>query len=74
MHCRGVEYKISISMVEIYNEQCRDLLPLNDTSTTSLEIRSGQNGMCLPGVHHIPVTGVEQVFSLTAVVAQSRMH
>lgn len=54
-----ITYDIYVQMVEIYNEQVRDLLA-EDSSTTKLEIRSctSENGLSLPDatVHSVKST------------------
>ncbi|XP_019187557.1 PREDICTED: kinesin-like protein KIN-14L isoform X2 [Ipomoea nil] len=60
-----MNYNISVQMVEIYNEQIRDLLA-EDLSTTKLEIRScvSDTGLVLPDATLLPVTSSEDVLSL----------
>ncbi|XP_038720144.1 kinesin-like protein KIN-14L isoform X1 [Tripterygium wilfordii] len=55
----NISYDIQVQMVEIYNEQVRDLLA-EDSSTTKLEIRSctSDNGLSLPDatIHSVKST------------------
>ncbi|XP_042373106.1 kinesin-like protein KIN-14Q [Zingiber officinale] len=56
-------YEISVQMIEIYNEQVRDLL--NDGPHKKLDIRnSSQNGMAVPDANLVPVTSTEEVIEL----------
>ncbi|CAI0439652.1 unnamed protein product [Linum tenue] len=60
-----INYVIRVQMVEIYNEQIRDLLA-EDSSTTKLEIRScaGDDGLTLPDAIMLPVTSPSDVLRL----------
>ncbi|XP_074588058.1 kinesin-like protein KIN-14P, partial [Curcuma longa] len=56
-------YEISVQMIEIYNEQVRDLL--NDGPQKKLDIRnSSQTGMAVPDANVVPVTSTEEVIEL----------
>ncbi|XP_033133656.1 kinesin-like protein KIN-14H isoform X1 [Brassica rapa] len=57
-------YKISVQMLEIYNEQVRDLLATNG-QTSRLEIRnSSQDGINVPDATLVPVSTTSDVISL----------
>ena len=57
------EYSVSIQMLEIYNEQLRDLLDENQGK--KLEIRSGEkSGVNVPGLVVQKVSSVEEVLDL----------
>ncbi|XP_013750877.1 kinesin-like protein KIN-14H [Brassica napus] len=57
-------YKISVQMLEIYNEQVRDLLATNG-QTSRLEIRnSSQDGINVPEATLVPVSTTSDVISL----------
>ncbi|XP_041024476.1 kinesin-like protein KIN-14L isoform X2 [Juglans microcarpa x Juglans regia] len=60
-----INYDIHVQMVEIYNEQVRDLLA-EDSSTTKLEIRSctSDNGFCLPNATMRTVKSTTEVLNL----------
>ncbi|XP_022873467.1 kinesin-like protein KIN-14L isoform X2 [Olea europaea var. sylvestris] len=60
-----VEYRIQVQMVEIYNEQVRDLLA-EDLSDTKLEIRScaSDDGLVLPNATMCPVKSTTDVINL----------
>ncbi|XP_044356310.1 kinesin-like protein KIN-14A isoform X2 [Triticum aestivum] len=59
-----VKYDIRVQMVEIYNEQVRDLLS-EDTSSTKLDIRSSSNGLFnLPDAKMCPVQSPSDVMTL----------
>ncbi|KAH9612528.1 hypothetical protein KSS87_012394 [Heliosperma pusillum] len=57
-------YEVSVQMMEIYNEQVRDLLA-TDGSNKRLEIRnSTQNGINVPDAHILPVSTTSDVIKL----------
>ncbi|KAJ0235945.1 Kinesin-like protein KIN-14H [Hirschfeldia incana] len=57
-------YKISVQMLEIYNEQVRDLLATNG-QTSRLEIRnSSQDGINVPDATLVPVSTTSDVIHL----------
>ncbi|XP_052153403.1 kinesin-like protein KIN-14A isoform X2 [Oryza glaberrima] len=59
-----VKYDIHVQMVEIYNEQVRDLLN-EDTSSTKLDIRTSSNGLLnLPDAKKCPVQSPSDVINL----------
>lgn len=59
---RPFEYNIRVSMLEIYNEQVRDLL---DPSNTHLEIRHTQDGhVHVPGLAQQTVSSIDDVMSV----------
>ncbi|KAM5561087.1 kinesin-like protein KIN-14I [Rosa sericea] len=59
-----ISYEISVQMLEIYNEQVRDLLAV-DGSNQRLEIRnSSQNGINVPEANLVPVSSTSDVIYL----------
>ncbi|XP_015583423.2 kinesin-like protein KIN-14L isoform X2 [Ricinus communis] len=60
-----INYDLQVQMVEIYNEQVRDLLA-EDSAATKLEIRScsGDNGFSLPDAKMHPVNSTADVLNL----------
>ncbi|XP_039023045.1 kinesin-like protein KIN-14L isoform X1 [Hibiscus syriacus] len=60
-----ISYEIKVQMVEIYNEQIRDLLS-EDSSSTKLEIRSctNDNGLSLPDATLLTVKSTSDVLNL----------
>uniref|UniRef100_A0A7N0U7X8 Uncharacterized protein n=1 Tax=Kalanchoe fedtschenkoi TaxID=63787 RepID=A0A7N0U7X8_KALFE len=57
-------YEVSVQMIEIYNEQVRDLL-VTDGGNKRLEIRnSSQKGLNVPNANVIPVTSTQDVINL----------
>ncbi|XP_039048042.1 kinesin-like protein KIN-14I isoform X2 [Hibiscus syriacus] len=57
-------YDVAVQMIEIYNEQVRDLL-VTDGSNKRLEIRnSSQNGLNVPGANLMPVSSTSDVIDL----------
>ncbi|KAL7689156.1 putative kinesin-like protein [Plasmopara halstedii] len=60
---RMKEYQdeITVSIMEIYNEQIRDLLAQNAAST-NLQVRQGSMGNFVPGLTIVPVQTLEEVF------------
>ncbi|XP_020273059.1 kinesin-like protein KIN-14A isoform X1 [Asparagus officinalis] len=67
------KYEIQVQMVEIYNEQVRDLL-CEDTSSTKLEIRnySGNGGVSLPDAAMHRVQTTNDVLDLMKLGEQNR--
>jgi kinesin family protein C2/C3 len=53
---------ITVSILEVYNEEIRDLL--NDKNDDKLEVKMGEFGNYVPGLTHITVTSMETVLSL----------
>ncbi|TKY61548.1 Kinesin-4 protein [Spatholobus suberectus] len=59
-----ISYEISVQMLEIYNEQVRDLLA-TDGSSKRLEIRnSSHNGINVPDANLVPVSCTSDVINL----------
>ncbi|KAL5075454.1 hypothetical protein RYX36_014438 [Vicia faba] len=59
-----IHYDISVQMLEIYNEQVRDLLMI-DASNKRLEIRnSSHNGINVPDANLVPVSSTADVLNL----------
>jgi len=56
---------ISVSILEVYNEDIRDLLN-EGKGDDKLEVKMGEYGNYVPGLTHISVTSMEQVLSLIA--------
>lgn len=54
---------ITVSVMEIYNEQIRDLL-IQDGSSTNLQVRQGPNGNFVPGLTQVPVQTLDEVLDL----------
>ncbi|KAF0889284.1 hypothetical protein E2562_022835 [Oryza meyeriana var. granulata] len=58
-----IDYEISVQMIEIYNEQVRDLL--QDGGNRRLEIRNtSQKGLAVPDASIVPVTSTSDVVEL----------
>ncbi|XP_052138688.1 kinesin-like protein KIN-14Q isoform X2 [Oryza glaberrima] len=58
-----IDYEISVQMIEIYNEQVRDLL--QDGGNRRLEIRNTpQKGLAVPDASIVPVTSTADVVEL----------
>ncbi|KAG6617021.1 Kinesin-like protein [Phytophthora cinnamomi] len=62
---RMKEYQdeITVSVMEIYNEQIRDLLA-QDAANTNLQVRQGPTGNFVPGLTVVPVQTLDEVFEL----------
>lgn len=57
-------YDVAVQMIEIYNEQVRDLL-ITDGSNKRLEIRnSSQTGLSVPDANLVPVSSTSDVIDL----------
>ncbi|KAJ1265713.1 hypothetical protein BS78_08G097100 [Paspalum vaginatum] len=58
-----IDYDISVQMIEIYNEQVRDLL--QDSGNRRLEIKNtSQKGLAVPDASIVPVTSTSDVVEL----------
>lgn len=66
-------YEVAVQMIEIYNEQVRDLL-VSDGSNKRLEIRnnSQQNGLNVPDANLIPVASTSAVIELMNIGHKNR--
>lgn len=66
-------YKISVSVLEIYNEQIRDLLATG-TATKKLEIRQVPEGFHhVPGVVEAKIKSIEEVWNVLQAGTSARM-
>lgn len=61
--CKEYQDEITVSVMEIYNEQIRDLLA-QDAANTNLQVRQGPTGNFVPGLTVVPVQTLEEVFEL----------
>ncbi|XP_042008587.1 kinesin-like protein KIN-14F [Salvia splendens] len=68
-----VEYEVGVQMVEIYNEQVRDLL-VSDGSNRRLEIRNNSqlNGLNVPDASLVPVKCTQDVLDLMRIGQRNR--
>nr|AMS24249.1 kinesin 14-IIc protein [Marsilea vestita] len=68
-----VKYEVAVQMVEIYNEQVRDLL-MSDCPNKKLEIRnySQLNGLNLPDATMLPVSSTSDVLELIKIGQKNR--
>ncbi|KAG7592124.1 Kinesin motor domain [Arabidopsis thaliana x Arabidopsis arenosa] len=69
----NIAYEVGVQMVEIYNEQVRDLLS-GDSSQKKLGILSTtqQNGLAVPDASMYPVTSTSDVLELMSIGLQNR--
>lgn len=66
-------YEISVQMIEIYNEQVRDLL-VSDSTIKKVEIRnSSQNGINVPDATLVPVSSTADVINLMNLGLRNRV-
>ncbi|KAK8966763.1 Kinesin-4 [Platanthera guangdongensis] len=66
-------YDISVQMIEIYNEQVRDLL-IGDGANRRLDIRNvSQNGVNVPDANLFPVSSMEDVIELMNIGQMNRV-
>ncbi|GAB4845887.1 hypothetical protein Ancab_024891 [Ancistrocladus abbreviatus] len=67
------DYEIGVQMIEIYNEQVRDLL-VADGSTRRLDIRNNSqlNGLNVPDASLVPVTCTRDVLDLMRIGLKNR--
>ncbi|KAI4366209.1 hypothetical protein MLD38_022114 [Melastoma candidum] len=68
-----IKYDVAVQMIEIYNEQVRDLL-VTDGSTRRLDIRNNSqlNGLNVPDASLIPVTCTQDVLDLMRIGQKNR--
>ncbi|XP_015163638.1 kinesin KP1 isoform X1 [Solanum tuberosum] len=68
-----IEYEVGVQMIEIYNEQVRDLLVI-DGANKRLEIRNNSqlNGLNVPDASLIPVTCTQDVLDLMRIGQKNR--
>ncbi|KAJ8510852.1 hypothetical protein OPV22_001286 [Ensete ventricosum] len=65
-------YEIAVQMIEIYNEQVRDLLT-NDGPQKRLGIHNGsQKGLAVPNANLVPVTSTTEVIELMNIGQKNR--
>ena len=57
------DYEISVSLLEVYNEQLRDLLA-ERVGDKKLAIKQGEHGMYVPGLTMVPVNTCEEVLEI----------
>jgi len=60
--CPDLVYSIDVSVVEVYNEEVRDLL--NSNGATKVDVREGGSGIYIPGLTEMKVYSTQQVRSL----------
>ena len=68
LHGKGMfTYSVNVSMVEIYNEQLRDLLIEGPPSGANLEIRQAADGSVhIPGLNTVKVNSIDDVMKVFA--------
>ncbi|KAH7287851.1 hypothetical protein KP509_31G000200 [Ceratopteris richardii] len=68
-----IKYEVAVQMMEIYNEQVRDLL-CSDSVNRKLEIRnnSQQNGLNVPDASLLPVCSIQDVMELMNLGSKNR--
>ncbi|KAA8523524.1 hypothetical protein F0562_009947 [Nyssa sinensis] len=68
-----IQYEVGVQMIEIYNEQVRDLLVL-DGSNRRLDIRNNSqlNGLNVPDASWVPVKCTEDVLDLMKIGQRNR--
>ena len=57
------DYEISVSLLEVYNEQLRDLLA-ERVGDKKLAIKQGEHGMYVPGLTMVPVNTCDEVLEI----------
>ncbi|XP_048235621.1 kinesin-like protein KIN-14F isoform X2 [Ricinus communis] len=68
-----IKYEVGVQMIEIYNEQVRDLL-VSDGSNRRLDIRnnSQMNGLNVPDASWVPVSSTQDVLDLMRIGQRNR--
>ncbi|XP_068339409.1 kinesin-like protein KIN-14F [Pyrus communis] len=69
-----IRYEVAVQMIEIYNEQVRDLLVSDGSSRRTLDIRnkSQLNGLNVPDASLVPVTCTQDVLELMKIGQKNR--
>ncbi|MED6175290.1 Kinesin-like protein KIN-14F [Stylosanthes scabra] len=69
----AIKYEVYVQMIEIYNEQVRDLLVI-DASNRRLDIRNNSqlNGLNVPDAFIVPVTCTQDVLDLMRIGQKNR--
>ena len=62
---------ISVSFLEVYNEEIRDLM-VEPSAQEKLDIRQSENGNHVPGLTSVPVGNLQQVIDLMGVADKHR--
>ncbi|XP_031497647.1 kinesin-like protein KIN-14F [Nymphaea colorata] len=65
-------YDISVQMIEIYNEQVRDLLVCDNSKRLEIRNSSQQNGFNVPDANLVPVTSTSEVIELMNIGQKNR--
>ncbi|CAN6468314.1 unnamed protein product [Victoria cruziana] len=65
-------YDISVQMIEIYNEQVRDLLACDSSKKLEIRNSSQQNGFNVPDANLVPVTSTSDVIELMNIGQKNR--
>jgi kinesin family protein C2/C3 len=63
---------ITVSLLEVYNEEIRDLLSDGRGDDVKLEVKMGEHGNHVPGLTSVPVDGIQTVFNLLAMADRNR--
>ncbi|XP_065861606.1 kinesin-like protein KIN-14F [Euphorbia lathyris] len=69
----AINYEVGVQMIEIYNEQVRDLL-VSDGSSRRLDIRNNSqlNGLNVPDASWVPVSSTQDVLDLMRIGHRNR--
>jgi kinesin family member C2/C3 len=72
-HARKSEFRdvITVSLLEVYNEEIRDLLS-DGKSDEKLEVKLGPHGNHVPGLNSVPVDSIEAVLNLITMADRNR--
>eukprot|EP01038_Epipyxis_sp_PR26KG_P012420 gene12420-16657_t len=63
---------ISVSLLEVYNEEIHDLLVSDSSSNEKLEVKIGEYGNYVPGLTTIVVENIQRVFELLQFADRNR--
>lgn len=67
-----MNYEISINMVEIYNDEIRDLLVEDGTSKILDIVNGSKKGINLPDANRVPVSSTDEVINLINLCRKNR--
>ncbi|XP_044257174.1 kinesin-like protein KIF11 [Tribolium madens] len=68
----GVEYNVSVSYVEIYNEEIRDLLCSDGPCLRIYDDPDNRGATCIKGVSEVPVKDCNELFEMLMIGANDR--
>ena len=56
-------FEVNITLLEIYNEEIRDMLRAPSADAAKLQVKEGKDGMYVPGLTEVPVNSAAEVLA-----------